>query len=66
MLEKCIQKAKDSGCKRVVLNVDKGKNKFSLTKWYKKLGFKVMDEKKCEVFKENFGRSGVALLEFHL
>lgn len=33
---------------------------------YKKLGFKVIDEKKCEVFKENFGRSGVALLEFHL
>lgn len=44
LLEKCIQKAKDSGCKRVVLNVDKGKNKFSLTKWYKKLGFnKVYD-----------------------
>jgi hypothetical protein len=33
---------------------------------YKKLGFKVIDEKKCEVFKENFGRSGVVLLEFHL
>ncbi|MBU0632988.1 acyl-CoA acyltransferase [bacterium] len=33
---------------------------------YKKLGFKVIDEKKCEIFKENFGRSGVALLEFHL
>ncbi|WP_345993353.1 acyl-CoA acyltransferase [Sulfurimonas sp. HSL-1716] len=33
---------------------------------YKKLGFKVINEKKCEVFKEKFGRSGVALLEFHL
>lgn len=33
---------------------------------YKKLGFKVIDEKKCEVFKENFGRNGVVLLEFHL
>ncbi|MDD2358554.1 MAG: acyl-CoA acyltransferase [Thiovulaceae bacterium] len=33
---------------------------------YKKLGFKVIDEKKCEVFKENFGRSGVVLLEIHL
>lgn len=33
---------------------------------YKKLGFKIIDEKRCEVFKENFGRSGVALLEFHL
>ncbi len=33
---------------------------------YKKLGFKVIDEKKCEVFKENFGRSGIALLELHL
>ncbi len=33
---------------------------------YKKLGFQIIDEKKCEVFKENFGRSGVALLEFHL
>lgn len=33
---------------------------------YKKLGFQVIDEKKCEVFKENFGRTGVALLEFHL
>ncbi len=33
---------------------------------YKKLGFKVIDEKRCEVFKENFGRNGIVLLEFHL
>lgn len=33
---------------------------------YKKLGFKVIDEKRCEAFQENFGRSGIALLEFHL
>ena len=33
---------------------------------YKKLGFKLIDENRCELFKENFGRSGVALLEYHL
>jgi hypothetical protein len=33
---------------------------------YKKLGFKTIDEKRCEVFEESFGRSGITVLEYHL
>ena len=33
---------------------------------YKKLGFKNIDEKRCDVFEESFGRSAIALLEYHL
>lgn len=31
--------------------------------FYKKLGFKVVDEKECELYKEKFGRAGQVLLE---
>ena len=29
---------------------------------YKKLGFKIVDEKECELYKEKFGRAGLVLL----
>ena len=31
--------------------------------FYKKLGFKVVEEKECELYKEKFGRAGQVLLE---
>lgn len=31
--------------------------------FYKKLGFRIVEEKECEVYKERFGRPGQALLE---
>jgi len=31
---------------------------------YEKLGFSVVDEKECEVYKETFGRNGLKLLSF--
>jgi hypothetical protein len=33
---------------------------------YKKLGFKMIGEKRCEVFEESFGRSGITIFEYHL
>ena len=33
---------------------------------YKKLGFKVIDEKRCEVFEESLGRNGIVVLEYRL
>jgi len=30
--------------------------------FYKKLGFKVVNEKECELYKEKFGRAGLVLL----
>lgn len=33
---------------------------------YKKLGFKNIDEKRCDVFEESYGRNAIALLEYHL
>ena len=60
LMQKSLLTARLKGYRIAQTIVEKGSLEILLD--YKKLGFKEVDEKECELYKEKFGRTGLILL----
>ena len=62
LMQKSLLTARLKGYRIVKTMVEIGSLEALL--YYKKLGFKELEEKECELYKEKFGRAGIVLLSY--